>query len=513
MLLSQLVQTSAAVAATSGRLKKIDLLAGLLQNSEPNEIEIAITYLSGSVRQSKLGVGWATLQTARPAPAPGPTLEVADVDLTLLQVSKMSGKGSVKTRNEMLRRLFSRATAEEQDFLFRLLTGELRQGALEGVMFEAVARAASLPASDVRRAAMIAGDLPGVAKAALTEGATGLGQFDVQLLRPIQPMLAQTATDVQDALTRLGNAAFEWKLDGARIQVHKQGNQVRVYSRLMNDVTVAVPEVVEAALQLPLRDAILDGEAIALTAEGRPQPFQATMRRFGRKLDVQGLRGDLPLSPFFFDILYADGTSLLGEPYARRFEVLERHVAETQRPPRLRTADNEQAQAFFDAALAAGHEGLMAKSLDAPYEAGSRGAAWIKIKQANTLDLVVLAAEWGHGRRHGWLSNLHLGARNPAGGYVMLGKTFKGMTDDLLEWQTKRLQELETRREGHVVFVKPELVVEIAFNGLQESSTYSGGLALRFARVIRYREDKKPEQADTIETVRGIAGISTKEAQ
>jgi DNA ligase-1 len=509
MLLNHLVQTSQAVAATSGRLKKIDLLAQLLQQAEPNEIEIAIAYLSGSVRQSKLGVGWATLQAARPAPAAEPSLEIADVDLTLLQVSKMSGKGSAKARNEMLRQLFGRGTSEEQDFLFRLLTGELRQGALEGIMFEAVARAANLPAADVRRAAMIAGDLAGVAKAALTEGAAGLGQFDVQLFRPIQPMLAQTATDVRDALTRIGNAAFEWTLDGARIQVHKQGHQVRVYSRLMNDVTVAVPEVVETVLELPLRDVILDGEAIALTADGRPLPFQTTMRRFGRKLDVQGLRGELPLSPFFFDILYADGTSLLGEPYSRRFEVLESKVPAQQRPPQLRTADGGQAQSFFDAALAAGHEGLMAKSLDAPYEAGSRGAAWMKIKQANTLDLVVLAAEWGHGRRHGRLSNLHLGARDPAGGYVMLGQTFKGMTDELLEWQTKRLQEIETRREGHVVFVKPELVVEIAFNGLQESSTYEGGLALRFARVIRYREDKRAEQADTIETVRRIAGISS----
>jgi ATP-dependent DNA ligase I len=288
--------------------------------------------------------------------------------------------------------------------------------------------------------------------------------------------------------------------------VHKAGTEVKVFSRLLNDVTVAVPEVVEAVRRLALNEVILDGEAIALTPSGRPLPFQTTMRRFGRKLDVEGLRGELPLAPFFFDILYAEGRSLVSDPYSRRHEALAIHVPEAQRPPRLVTADNLEAQAFFDAALAAGHEGLMAKSLDAPYEAGARGAAWMKIKQANTLDLVVLAAEWGHGRRQGWLSNLHLGARDPATGeFVMLGKTFKGMTDELLVWQTKRLSELEVRREGHVVYVRPELVVEIAFNGLQESSTYPGGLALRFARVVRYREDKKAEEADTMETVRKVA--------
>jgi DNA ligase-1 len=352
---------------------------------------------------------------------------------------------------------------------------------------------------------MLAGDLGAVAVAALTEGAAGLSRFAVRLFQGIKPMLAQTATDVADALTRFGAAAFEFKLDGARVQVHKAGNEVKVFSRLLNDVTIAVPEVVEAVCRLPFNDVILDGEAIALTADGRPLPFQTTMRRFGRKLDVERLRGDLPLTPFFFDILYADGASVLAEPYSRRYDVLAIHVPEAQRPPRLVTADQREAQAFFDAALRAGHEGLMAKSLAAPYEAGARGAAWMKIKQANTLDLVVLAAEWGHGRRRDWLSNLHLGARDSVGaGFVMLGKTFKGMTDELLEWQTKRLSELEVRREGHVVYVRPELVVEVAFNGLQESPHYPGGLALRFARVVRYREDKKAEEADTIETVRRV---------
>ncbi len=507
MLLDQLVHTSAQVAKTSGRLRKIGLLTDLLKLARPPEIEIAIPYLSGSVRQAKLGAGWATLQAARVPPAGAPTLELAEVDAMLARLAATTGKGSAGAKAELLRGLFSRATADEQDFLVRLVTGELRQGALEGIMVEAVAKAAGLPASDVRRAAMLAGDLGPVAQAALTEGAAGLARFAIQLFRPIQPMLAQTASDVGDALARLGPAAFEYKFDGARIQVHKRGEDVRVFSRLLNDVTNAVPEVVDAARALPWGEAILDGEAIALGPDGRPLPFQTTMRRFGRKLDVAGLKGELPVTPFFFDILYHDGTSLLEQPYSHRFEVLKLHVPESQRPPHLATGDRLLATQFFEAALAAGHEGLMAKSLESPYEAGARGWAWMKIKQANTLDLVVLAAEWGHGRRQGWLSNLHLGARDPANGFVMLGKTFKGMTDELLEWQTKRLSDLEVRREGHVVHVRPELVVEIAFNGLQESTQYPGGLALRFARVVRYREDKKPEEADTIETVRRLHSL------
>ena len=506
MLLQQLVQTSRQVAATTARLAKIDLLATVLQQVPAPEIETAIAYLSGSVPQSKLGVGWATLQGARAQPAERASLEVMDVAATLTRLAAAAGKGSAGAKAALLRELFARATADEQDFLVRLLTGELRQGALEGLMVEAVAKAAGVPASDVRRGAMLAGDLGAVAAAVLTEGAAGLSGFAVRLFQGIKPMLAQTASDVAEALVQLGRPAFEFKLDGARIQVHRRGNEVTVFSRLLNDVTARVPEVVEAVRRLPFDDVILDGEAIALAAGGRPLPFQTTMRRFGRKLAVDRLRGELPLTPFFFDVLYADGTALVAEPYARRYDVLAAHVPEAQRPSRLVTADQGDAQRFFDAALQAGHEGLMAKSLAAPYEAGARGAAWLKIKQANTLDLVVLAAEWGHGRRHAWLSNLHLGARDAAsGGFVMLGKTFKGMTDEMLEWQTKRLSALELRREGHVVFVRPELVVEVAFNGVQESPTYPGGLALRFARVVRYREDKRAEEADTIETVRRLS--------
>jgi DNA ligase-1 len=504
LLLDELVSASARVAATSARLKKTALLAELLKQAAPDEILTTIAFLSGATRQTKLGVGWATLQAARHDPAPAASLELAAVEALLERLARTRGKGSAAARAQLLNELFGQATTHEQDFLFRLLTGELRQGALEGIMAEAVAAAAHLPAADVRRAAMLAGDLGAVAHAAMTEGAAGLARFDVQLFRPIQPMLAQTATDVDDAIARQGECAFEWKLDGARIQAHKKDDEVRVFTRLLNEVTAAVPEVVEAVRQLSLRNAILDGEAIALNAERRPLPFQATMRRFGRRLDVDALRRELPLSPFFFDILYADGRSLLGDEYARRWTILAQHIPQSQRPPQIRTGDKAKAREFFDAALAQGHEGLMAKSLAAPYEAGSRGFAWLKIKQANTLDLVVLAAEWGHGRRQGWLSNLHLGARDPAGGFVMLGKTFKGLTDQLLAWQTQRLQEIETHREGHVVFVRPELVVEIAFNGLQDSPVYPGGLALRFARVIRYRDDKTAAEADTIDTVRRL---------
>ena len=354
---------------------------------------------------------------------------------------------------------------------------------------------------------MVAGDLGVVARAAVTQGASGLAAFRVQLFRPLQPMLAQAADDVRDALTQLGGgeAAFEYKLDGARIQVHKSLERVQVFSRQLNDVTQAVPEVVEVARALKPRDVILDGEAIALRANGTPLPFQVTMRRFGRKLDVDRLRDELPLSSFFFDILYADGVALLDEPYRRRFEALAAIVPVSTLVPRLVTADPSEGAVFFERAIAAGQEGLMAKALDARYEAGARGAGWLKVKPAQTLDLVVLAAEWGHGRRHGRLSNIHLGARDPnAGGFVMLGKTFKGMTDALLEWQTARLLELETSRAGHVVHVRPELVVEVAFNGIQTSPTYPGGLALRFARVLRYRPDKGSAEADTIDTVREL---------
>ncbi len=480
MLLNVLVTTSNQVAATSGRLAKITLLADLLKQAGPEEIELAIAYLSGTIRQSKIGVGWATLQKAKTHVGTSARLQLLDVDKTLEAIATTSGKGSAGDKQRLLSDLFSQATAEEQAFLFRLLTGELRQGALEGIMVEAVAKARDLPASDVRRAMMLAGDLGAVAKGEL-------GSFKIELFRPIKPMLAKTATDVDEALAE-GATAFEYKLDGIRVQVHKRGDDVRVFSRTLNDITAELPRVVDISKVIDMSEVILDGEAVVLSAANRPVRFQDTMK---------GLGGAVP---FFFDVLYVDGTSMLDQPYVVRTKLL----PEAHRPPRLVTADAKQAQDFFDAAITAGQEGLMAKGLESKYEAGRRGAAWFKIKKANTLDLVVLAAEWGHGRRHGKLSNLHLGARDPNGGFIMLGKTFKGLTDELLAWQTKRLQEIETHREGITVYVRPELVVEIAFNGLQDSPHYPGGLALRFARVIRYRDDKKPEDADTIETVRKL---------
>jgi len=510
VLFHELVQTSRRVAETSGRLAKIDLVSALLKRARPEEIETAVAFLSGSPRQGRIGIGYAILRAAKPPQAAdAPTLELATVDATLERLAHTTGQGSAQAKERLLGELFARATAAEQEFLVHLIMGELRQGALAGLVTEAVARAAGLDAEAIRRATMLAADLGRVAHAALTAGAGGLTGFQVELFRPLQPMLAQAADDVRDALTRLGEgegrAAFEYKLDGARIQVHKGGDRVRVFSRQLNDVTQAVPEVVEAVRRLSLDDAILDGEAIALRPDGTPLPFQVTMRRFGRKLEVERLRAELPLASFFFDILYADGAPLLDEPYVRRFAVLAAAVPEEQRVPRIVTSDAGEAAAFFERAIAAGQEGLMAKSLDARYDAGARGAAWLKLKPAHTLDLVVLAAEWGHGRRRGRLSNLHLGARDSdTAGFVMLGKTFKGMTDEMLAWQTAKLLELETRRETHVVYVRPELVVEVAFNGIQASPTYPGGFALRFARVVRYRPDKGADQSDTIETVREL---------
>jgi DNA ligase-1 len=433
------------------------------------------------------------------------SLELLDVDAALERIRVASGTGSRSARRLELSGLFARATGSERTFLTRLLLGDLRQGALEGVMVEAVASAAGVAPSEVRRAAMLAGDLGPVATAAIAGGSGALAAFRLTVLRPVQPMLAQTAADVDDALGRIHPAAVEWKLDGARVQVHRSAGEVRAFTRTLADVTDRVPEIVEAVAALPLEAAILDGEAIALRADARPQPFQVTMSRFGSRLDVDRQRGSVPLSPFFFDCLHLDGEDLLDRPATERTAILDARLPEAMRVPRTVAEDAAEASAFLEEALARGHEGVMVKSLDAPYEAGRRGAGWLKVKRANTLDLVVLAAEWGHGRRRGWLSNLHLGAREPAsGGYVMLGKTFKGMTDQMLAWQTERLLELETSRDEYTVFVRPELVVEVAFDGLQASTRYPGGLALRFARIKGYRHDKRPEDADTIETVRAI---------
>jgi DNA ligase 1 len=505
MLLETLVRTSAAVTETSSRLGKIDLLAGVLREVRPDEVAVAVAYLSGELPQGSIGVGWASLRD-RPPPAREPTHELLDVDAVLTRLLTTTGRGSQAARRQELAGLYSRATQAEQRFLTALLTGELRQGALEGVMVEAVAKASGISAREIRRAQMMSGSLGTIAAVALGEGAKGLARFGLTVLQPVLPMLAQTAADVAEALTRIRPAAVEWKLDGARLQVHRLGDEVRAFTRNLADVTSRVPELVDAITQLPLRSVILDGEAIALRND-HPYPFQVTMGRFGTRLSVDELRKSVPLSVFFFDVLHLDGEDLIDRPSSERFDVLDERLPETFRVPRIVAGGSDEAEAFLDGALERGHEGVMVKALDAPYEAGRRGASWLKVKRAHTLDLVVLAAEWGHGRRQGWLSNLHLGALDPEiGGFVMLGKTFKGMTDEMLAWQTKRFLELETGRDAYTVYVRPELVVEIAFDGVQRSSRYPGGLALRFARVKGYRPDKSPADADTIATVRAIHG-------
>jgi DNA ligase 1 len=510
-LIASLVRTSQRVGATAARLEKVQELASFLQTLEPDEIGIGALYLSGDTPQGRIGVGFASLQAAAAERAAAlATLSIADVDRQLALLGATRGTGSGAGRAKLLQELFSRATADEQQFLLRLVTGELRQGALAGVMVDAIAAAARLPMQQVRRAAMYSQSLGEVARAALLHGAAGLQRFQLELFAPIAPMLAQTATDVAEALRELpGDVAFEWKLDGARIQAHKRDAEVRLYTRALNDVTHAVPEIVDLVRAFPAPALILDGEAIAFDSSGRPHPFQITMRRFGRKLNVEAVRAGLPIKAFFFDCLRLGDQSIADRPARERFAALDAAVPEAWRVPRLITAAEPAARAFYQAALEAGHEGLMAKALEAPYEAGNRGASWRKIKRAHTLDLVVLAAEWGHGRRRGKLSNLHLGALDPAtGNYVMLGKTFKGLTDAMLAWQTQQFLERETHRDQWTVYVRPELVVEIAFSDLQASRRYPGGLALRLARVKRYRTDKGPQDADTMESVRRIYTVS-----
>jgi DNA ligase-1 len=495
------------VSAASARTTKVRELADFLKALPPEEIETAVHYLSGDLPQGRIGIGYSALQAIpSQAPAAAETLTIAEVDHRLSLIAGMRGTGSAARRADALRDLSARTTPAEAAFLLRLLTGELRQGALAGVMIDAIAVAAGVPAAQVRRAAMYSKSLGAVARAAVLQGATALEKFQLELFSPVAPMLAQTAADVGEALEELrGDVAFEWKMDGARIQVHKVAEEVRVYTRGLNEVTHSVPEIVEAARGLPRRSLVIDGEAIVFDASERPRPFQITMRRFGSKLDIERLRAELPIRAFYFDCLSLDGRAIADLPTRERFEALAQAVPAALLVPRLVTSSELAARAFYEAALAAGHEGLMAKSLDAAYEAGNRGASWLKIKRAHTLDLIVLAAEWGHGRRTGKLSNLHLGALDPATGtYVMLGKTFKGLTDALLEWQTKEFLARETHRDEWTVYVRPELVVEVAFSDLQVSTRYPGGLALRLARVKRYRGDKRAEDADTMEAVRKI---------
>ncbi len=502
MLLADVVATSSAVASTRSRNAKVESLATLLARCDADEIVPVVGFLTGEPWQGRVGVGWATLVAVRDdliGPADAATLTVTDLDRVISAVQVMTGAGSTAVRNHALGELFGRATHDEADFVFRLLTGELRQGALAGLMADAIARAAALPVDDVRHAAMLGGDLGDTARRALTGGQAALDAVSLEVLRPVLPMLAASATDVQEALAYTGPAAVEWKLDGARIQVHRRGAEVRVFTRNLNDVTDRLPEVVSAVRSFPANAFVLDGETIGVDDAARPYRFQDTMSRFGRD---DATTHAMVMSGFFFDVLHVDGEDLLDRPLHERADLLAGIVG-PYRVPAVRTDDPAVARAFLDDALATGHEGVMVKSLDARYDAGRRGGAWRKVKPVRTLDLVVLAAEWGHGRRQGWLSNLHLGARDPDGGeLVMVGKTFKGLTDELLTWQTARLQELAVRQDGHVVFVRPELVIEIALDGVQASTRYAGGVALRFARVRAYRPDKTPADADTITTVR-----------
>jgi DNA ligase-1 len=506
MLLASIVEASRQVSETTKRLEKTAHLAVLLKQLSAEEIEPAVAFLSGTLRQGRMGVGYATLHAAMPEAATTPSLEILQVDRLFDQLAGVKGSGAEQRKRFLLGEIFRHATREEQQFLFRLIGGELRQGALEGIMLEALAKATNIPAERIRRAAMMAGGSAAIAKAVFEKGEPGLAQFDIQLFRPVQPMLAQSAEDVGTALAELGEAALEYKLDGARIQVHKSADLVAVYSRGANEVTAAVPEVVAAARALPARELILDGEVLSLTPDGRPQPFQVSMRRFGRKLDVARLAAELPMTPFWFDLIQLDGAPLVDEPQSRRFSELVRLAPAKNVIPQLTTGDAQRAEDFLARALECGHEGIMAKAVGSAYAAGARGQSWLKIKQARTLDLVVLAAEWGNGRRRGFLSNLHLGARDTEkGGFAMLGKTFKGLTDEMLVWQTAQLLKLEVARDKYTVYVQPKLIAEVAFNEIQVSPRYVSGLSLRFARVKRYRADKTAAEADTFLAVQKLA--------
>ena len=508
MLLLDVASTSLNVGGTSSRLTKVAHIAELLRRAAPDPklTAIIVSWLAGELPQRQIGVGWASLRT-RPSAAPDPALTVTAVDATFSEIGAVSGKGSQARRAELIAGLFAAATDTEQTFLVRLLSGELRQGALAGIMTDAVAKAAGIPPAAVQRAAMLGGDLPAVAAAALSNGTAALDAFTLRVGRPVGPMLAQTATSVADALERHSGATiFEAKLDGARVQIHRSADEVTVYTRSLDDVTARLPEVVAATLALPVTELIADGEAIALRPDNRPHRFQVTASRFGRSVDVAAAVAAQPLSVFFFDILHRDGVDLLDAPTTERLAALDALVPQRHRVDRLATSDPGQAEQFLAATLAAGHEGVMAKAPDAPYQAGRRGAGWLKVKPVHTLDLVVLAVEWGSGRRRGKLSNIHLGARDPiTGEFIMVGKTFKGMTDAMLDWQTKRFTELAAGpTDDYVVHVRPEQVVEIALDGVQKSTRYPGGLALRFARVVSYRDDKGPAEADTIDAVRAL---------
>jgi DNA ligase-1 len=503
MLLHRLAEVSREVAATAARYRQTALLADLFREADADDVPVVIPYLAGRLPQGRIGVGWKVLSRPVP-PAAEPSLTVREVDAVLSELGKVSGPGSQAERIRIVGELMGAATETEQRFLLGLLSGEVRQGALDAVGVVALAQATGGDPAGVRRAVMLAGSLQTVAQALLAEGPGALERFRLTVGRPVLPMLAHTASSVAEAVEKLGACAVEEKLDGIRVQVHRDGDTVRVHTRTLDDITDRLPEVTAAARELSGERFILDGEVISFDADGRPRSFQETAGRVGSRTDVAKAAAEVPVSPVFFDALSVDGQDLLDLPFAERHAVLARLVPE---PMRVRRAlaegprDIPAAERFLADTLARGHEGVVVKALDAPYSAGRRGASWLKVKPVHTLDLVVLAAEWGHGRRTGKLSNLHLGARTADGGFAMLGKTFKGMTDAMLAWQTERLKELAVEDNGWVVTVRPELVVEIAYDGLQRSSRYPAGVTLRFARVVRYREDKRPEEADTVETL------------
>ncbi|MDI1465774.1 ATP-dependent DNA ligase [Catellatospora sp. KI3] len=501
MRFAELAATSAAVAAVPGRKAKIELLAGALRTlaagGDPVELAAGAAYLSGELRQRQIGVGYAALRDL-PPPASTATLSVREVDRALAAMGEIAGQGSQARRRDAVAALYGAATADEQRLLTGLIGGELRQGAQAGLLADAVARAADVPVASVRRALLLTGELKAVAVTALTGGEAALGELRLAVGRGLAPMLAQSAPDPAQALAATGvPAAVDAKLDGVRVQAHRDGDDVVLFSRSLDDLTGRMPEIVAAVRALPVRSAVLDGEVIAVDGAGRPRPFQETSGRAAQR--ASGL-----LTPYFFDLLHLDGTDLIDEPGTVRWAALDALLPDPMRVDRVLVDGPEVAQEAFAAALAAGHEGVVVKAAGAPYEVGRRGAGWVKVKPRHTLDLVILGAEWGHGRRRGWLSNLHLGARDPDGGFVMLGKTFKGLTDAMLAWQTERLLGLAVSRDDFMVAVRPELVVEIAFDGVQRSTRYPGGVALRFARVLGYREDKPAAEADTIGAVRAL---------
>jgi DNA ligase 1 len=496
-LLADVVTASKEVAETSSRSRKVAILAGVLRKLDPGEVSIAVGVLSGVPRQGRVGVGYSAVYGIERRPAGEPSLTVGDLDRAIAEIQGATGSGSAAERRRILGDLLGRATEQEADFLGRLFTGELRQGVLAGLMVDAVAEAAGVSGEITRRALMLSGDLTRTAESAMTEGEEGLRAIGFELFRPILPMLASTAETVAEAVASFDRASVEWKLDGIRIQIHRRDEEVRIYTRNLNQVTHALPGVVDAVRRLPVSQAVFDGEALWMGVDGAAT-FQETVSQIDSQAPPEGI------VTFLFDLLHVEGEDLLDTALEERAAKLEA-IAPHLKIPGVLTSDPQQGQRVLDEALRAGHEGVVVKDAASLYSAGRRGKAWRKLKPVRTYDLVVLGAEWGHGRREGWLSNLHLGARDPSTGeFVMVGKCFKGLTDELLEWQTKELLQRETGRRGIAVLVRPELVVEIALDGVQSSTRYPGGVALRFARVRRYRADKDAEEADAIDDLRAL---------